>query len=538
MDTINHNENPWRPLHWVQQVARHASQSPDGAALSYGTRVVTWAELDDRTRRLATALADRGVERGSRVLLAATNRPEFIETLVAVHRLGAVLVPVNFRLAPAEIDHIAADSGAVAVVTDTVVHPAIEQTRLHASGVPVLVIGDEGQQGGDEGAERYEHAIASCEPDERIGPDDLAELAFVMYTSGTTGRPKGAMLTYQNLITQTITAMGVLRLVEPDEVAAITSPLFHIASIGHVIPSLMLGHSMVLVETGRFEPGTFLDLLAAHSVTSAFLVPSVWHRVCEEQEQRPRDLSLRSLAWGAEPARAATLELMAATFPEASICSSFGQTEMSPITLVVTGAESRAKLGSVGRPVSLVEVRVVNDDMADVAVGEVGEIVYRGPGTTIGYWNAPEATADAFRGGWFHSGDLVRVDEDGYFYVVDRLKDMIISGGENIYSAEVEQAIVAHPDVADVAVVGAPHPRWGETPVAFVVPKDRETPLDPDDVIAFCAARLAGYKKPSDVLIVDELPRNASGKVLKPTLRGLVTTRPDASPSENEKVNQ
>lgn len=529
MDITTHSENPWRPLHWVQQVALHASQSPDSAALLFGTRVVTWSELDDRSRRLATALAGLGVQRGSRVLLAATNRPEFIETLVAVHRLGAVLVPVNFRLAPAEIDHIAADSGAVAVVTDTVVRPAIEKTQLHASGVGCLVIGDEAQQG-------YEHAIESCEPDAGIGPDDLGEVAFVMYTSGTTGRPKGAMLTYQNLITQTITLMGVLRLVEPDEVAAVTSPLFHVASIGHVIPSLVLGHSMVLVETGRFEPGGFLDLLAAHAVTSAFLVPSVWHQVCEEQRQRPRDLVLRGLGWGAEPARAATLELMAATFPEASICSSFGQTEMSPITLVVTGAESRAKLGSVGRPVPLVDVRVVDGDMNDVPVGEVGEIVYRGPGTTVGYWNAPEATEAAFRGGWFHSGDLVRVDADGYFYVVDRLKDMIISGGENIYSAEVEHALVAHPGIADAAVVAAPHDRWGETPVAFVVPENRSIPPDPAEVIEFCAARLAGYKKPSEVLVVDELPRNAAGKVLKPTLRGLVTTRPSVPPSNNLKA--
>ena len=491
--------------------------------MHFGSATTTWTELEERSRRLAGALAERGVRAGDRVLLVCANRPEFVETMVAVHRLGAVLVPVNFRLAAPEIDHIAVDCGATVLVSDAAVASVLAGTDLVAQrGVPNLVI-DTGAA--NRAGENYEQALSAAEPYNALGPEDLTALALIMYTSGTTGRPKGAMLTYQNLLTQTITAMGVLRLVEPDEVAAITSPFFHIASIGHIVPSLMLGHTMVVVETGAFNPEAFLDLLERHRVTSAFLVPTLWSRVCEAQQVRPRDLALRGLAWGAEPATEHSLDLMASTFPDASICSSFGQTEMSPITLVVTGGESRRNLRSVGRPVPLVEVQVIDEDGRQVAIGEVGEIVYRGPGTMIGYWNDPAATEEAFRGGWFHSGDLVRVDEEGYYYVVDRLKDMIISGGENIYSAEIEHVLMAHPAVRAAAVVGAPHPRWGETPVAFVVPADGEALPDPAVLSDFCTARLARYKRPSEVIVVDDLPRNAAGKVRKSDLRADLLSR-------------
>lgn len=517
------SETPWRPLHWVQQVARHAAQMPQATALWHGDRRTTWRELDERSRRLATALRGRGVGAGDRVLLISMNRPEFIETLLAVHRLGAVLVPVNFRLTAAEVDHIARDCDAAAVVIDAPLLAGLAEADLLSEPTPRLLIGSDCHPDVASGDD-YEGALESNEPAEANGPSDLNSLAFVMYTSGTTGRPKGAMLSYQNLLAQTITAMCVLRLVGQDEVGAITSPFFHIAAIGHIVPSLILGHPMVLVPSGKFDPDEFLDLLAERRITSAFLVPSLWQRVCEAQTARPRPLALRQLAWGAEPAAQETLDLMARTFPEGSICSSFGQTEMSPITLVVTGEESRRKLGSVGRPVPMAEVRVVDAEMRDVPVGQIGEIVYRGPGTTLGYWNAPDATTEAFRGGWFHSGDLVRVDDDGYVYMVDRLKDMIISGGENIYSAEVEQAIQEHPQVAEVAVVAQAHPRWGETPVAFVVPTQGDTPPDEAAVLDFCGARLARYKLPSRLVFVSALPRNASGKILKTQLRELLAS--------------
>jgi fatty-acyl-CoA synthase len=215
---------------------------------------------------------------------------------------------------------------------------------------------------------------------------------------------------------------------------------------------------------------------------------------------------------------------MAATFPGVANVATFGQTEMSPVTCVLDGDDALRKIGSVGRPVPANAVRIVDEEMNDVRQGEVGEIVYRGPNLMSGYWNKPEATAEAFEGGWFHSGDLVREDADGFLYVVDRKKDMIISGGENIYCAEVENVLAAHPAVADVAVVAAPHERWGETPVAVVVAADPAAPPTLDDLADWCRTRLASYKKPTQLLLLDALPRNASGKVLKPVLRQTVRT--------------
>jgi fatty-acyl-CoA synthase len=235
-----------------------------------------------------------------------------------------------------------------------------------------------------------------------------------------------------------------------------------------------------------------------------------------------RASALRVLCWGAAPATISLLERMATTFPGVATVSTFGQTEMSPITTALDGEDAIRKMGSVGKPVPVVAARIVDDAMNDVAPGEVGEIVYRGPGVMLGYWKHPEATAEAFAGGWFHSGDLVREDEDGFLYVVDRKKDMIISGGENIYCAEVENVLAAHPTVADVAVVGAPDERWGETPVAVVVAEDPAAPPTLDELVEWCRSRLASYKKPTDLVVLDGLPRNAAGKVIKPALRELV----------------
>ncbi|CAJ1587450.1 AMP-binding protein [[Mycobacterium] wendilense] len=340
-----------------------------------------------------------------------------------------------------------------------------------------------------------------------------------MYTSGTTGRPKGAMLSYQNLLGQTLTLARAFRLVRNDEVVAVTSPMFHIAAIGALVPDLIFGYPTVITPTGAFDPEQFLDLLEAEGVTNAFLVPTQWQAVCASPSIPDRRLRLRTISWGAAPASTAILRAMATAFPDAANVCTFGQTEMSPVTTVLDGSDALEKLGSIGKPVPLVDVRIVDDEMNDVPRGAVGEIVYRGPQTMLGYWDNPQETAKAFHGGWFHSGDLVRADEDGFLYVVDRLKDMIISGGENVYCGEVEAAIADHPNVHEVAVVGSPHPKWGETPVAVVVPRDPAAPPSPADLIEFASTRLASYKKPTKVVIIDALPRNASGKVLKAPLR-------------------
>jgi fatty-acyl-CoA synthase len=256
------------------------------------------------------------------------------------------------------------------------------------------------------------------------------------------------------------------------------------------------------------------------------MTPAQWQIVCALPDLASQDLSrLRRIWWGAAPASTTLLQAMADAFGEAEIVAAFGQTECSPITCLLHGADALRKIGSVGTPMLNVEVRIVDDGMNDVAPGDVGEIVYLGPLVMKEYWNRPAETAEAFRGGWFHSGDLVRQDEEGYIYVVDRKKDMIISGGENIYSAEVENVLAAHAKVAEVSVVGVPDPKWGETPMAVIVPRDCADPPSDAEIEAHCCEHLAHYKRPRHVVIVDALPRNAGGKVLKNRLREEYSTR-------------
>ena len=338
--------------------------------------------------------------------------------------------------------------------------------------------------------------------------------ALIMYTSGTTDHPKGAVLTHTNLAGQAMTFLFTNVVDLNNDVGFIGVPLFHIAGIGNMIIGLLLGLPTVTYPLGAFEPGVLLDVLEAEKVTAIFLVPAQWQAVCAAQQAQPRDLRLRVLSWGAAPASDSLLRQMSDTFPGTQILAAFGQTEMSPVTCMLLGDDAIRKLGSVGKVISTVAARVVDDEMNDVAVGE---IVYRAPTLMAGYRNNPQATAEAFAGGWFHSGDLVRQDEEGYVWVVDRKKDMIISGGENICCAEVENVLAAHPAIIEVAVIGRPHERWGEVPIAVVAVA--ESGLTLADLDLFLSERLARYKHPKGLEIVDALPRNPAGKVLKTELR-------------------
>ena len=301
------------------------------------------------------------------------------------------------------------------------------------------------------------------------------------------------------------------------DVGFIGVPLFHIAGIGNLLVGLTLGVPTVIHPLGAFDPGGLLDVLEAENVTGIFLVPAQWQAVCAVQQARPRSLKLRVISWGAAPASDTLLRTMAETFPGSKILAAFGQTEMSPVTCMLLGDDALRKLGSVGRVIPTVSARVVDEDMNDVPVGEIGEIVYRAPTLMAGYWNNPTATAEAFAGGWFHSGDLVKMDDEGYVWVVDRKKDMIISGGENIYCAEVENALAAHPEIVEAAVIGRSDEKWGEIPVAVVAISSEQLRIE--DLDAFLDERLARYKHPKVLEIVEALPRNPAGKVLKTELR-------------------
>jgi fatty-acyl-CoA synthase len=498
---------PYDGAHWVDQVARQAHDRPEAVAIRFAGESMSWASLHARVGRLAAGLAGLGVGKGDRVVILMTNRPEFIEVMLAVNAAGAIAVPVNFRLAGEEVAYILSDSGAALIVTDTGLAP-LATAASAAAPVPVVVAGTESYQ-----------ALLHAGDD---GPDvlvDERDVALIMYTSGTTGRPKGAMLTHLNLLMQAITTIRTTRLHDDDHVNLLNVPMFHIAGVGNVAPSMIIGRPTVIMPTAPFDAGATLAVIEAEEVTELFLVPAQWQVLCAHPDATRRTGSLRTILWGAAPATVTLLETMHTTFPSAEIVSVFGQTEMSPVTTFLPGADAVRKIGSVGKPVPTIATRIVDDRMNDVAPGEVGEIVYRGPTLMAGYWNNPAATREAFAGGWFHSGDLVRADDEGFLFVVDRKKDMIISGGENIYCAEVENALSAHPAVADIAIIGAKHERWGETPIAVVVPVDRAAPPSLDDLAAWSRDRLASYKRPTGIVILDQLPRNAAGKVLKNELR-------------------
>ena len=490
-----------------EQLARLARKHPADVAFRYLDRDVTFAEVDRRVDRVAAALRARGIGSGDRVALLMRNSIEFVETLFGVWRLGAIAVPVNFRLTAPEVDHVLRDSGSSAVVVDAGL------ADLVSTGGPVapanrLVLG------GD-----YEAALGAVPGEPVVVDVPEHDPALIMYTSGTTGRPKGATLSHFNLTTSTMNSMIAQGINSPDEVWLANLPLFHISGLAGILPYAMVGGTSVIIPSGNFDPAEAVADLERHGITSCCFMGVQWQQIVALDGVADHDFALRRIVWGASTAVVSVLERMAATFPGVPLYNFFGQTEMSPVTCQLPGADFARKMGSVGKPTVNVEARIVDDDMNDVPVGSVGEIVYRGPTVMLGYWNQPESTAEAFAGGWFHSGDLCEMDDEGYIYVVDRKKDMIISGGENIYSAEVENALAGHPGVREVAVIGVPDERWGETPLAVVVPFDAAQPPPADELIAHCRERIASYKKPSSVVYVDALPRNASGKVVKPVLR-------------------
>lgn len=503
-----------RRQNWVNQLERHAMMQPDAPALRFVGNTMTWADLRRRVAALAGALSGRGVGFGDRVMILMLNRTEFVESVLAANMIGAIAVPLNFRLTPTEIAVLVEDCVAHVMLTEAALAPVAIGVRNIQPLLSVIVVAGGSSQDSVFGYEDLLNEAGDVHEPVDI-PNDSP--ALIMYTSGTTGRPKGAVLTHANLTGQAMTALYTSGANINSDVGFVGVPLFHIAGIGNMLTGLLLGLPTVTYPLGAFDPGQLLDVLEAEKVTGIFLVPAQWQAVCTEQQARPRDLRLRVLSWGAAPAPDALLRQMSATFPETQILAAFGQTEMSPVTCMLLGEDAIAKRGSVGRVIPTVAARVVDQNMNDVPVGEVGEIVYRAPTLMSCYWNNPEATAEAFAGGWFHSGDLVRMDSDGYVWVVDRKKDMIISGGENIYCAELENVLASHPDIAEVAVIGRADEKWGEVPIAVAAVTNDDLRIE--DLGEFLTDRLARYKHPKALEIVDALPRNPAGKVLKTELR-------------------
>lgn len=484
--------------------ARRARKTPHRTALIHGGTPTSYAALHERTTRLAHALRERGVRRGDRVAYLGPNHPSYLETLFAAGTLGAVFVPLNTRLAGPEIAYQLADSGAKAL--------------LHAPSHAGLVAGLPGHTDVRtylETGPEYEAVLASSsdEPiDAPVTPDDTC---IIMYTSGTTGRPKGAMLTHGNITWNALNVLVDTDLIA-DERALVSAPLFHTAGLNMLtLPVLLKGGTCVLVEA--FDPDATFDLIARHRITFMFGVPTMFDHLSRHPRWPAADLSsLRILTCGGSPVPTPLI----AAYQERGLTflQGYGMTEAAPGTLFLDAEHAITKAGSAGVPHFFSDVRVVRPDLTPVDTDEPGEIVVRGPHVMPGYWGLPDETAASFADGWFRSGDAARVDEDGYVFVVDRIKDMIISGGENIYPAEIEDVLLTHPDIAECAVIGVADDKWGEVPRAVVVPREGAAP-DPDEVLASLSGRLAKYKIPKSLVLVDELPRTASGKLLKSRVR-------------------
>jgi fatty-acyl-CoA synthase len=499
-----------------EQLARTARKYPDRTALICRDESRTYRQLDERVTRLARALQARGVAAGDRLAVLMGNSLEMVETIFAGWRIGAVVVPLNFRLVASEVQYLLSDSSASLIVADEAFRSRVEEVRPNLPDLRgVIEVG--GSTGA--GAERFDDLLDEYGDEPLVIEVDDQAAAIICYTSGTTGRPKGAVLTHFNLVMSTLNSMIEQQFEPPDEVWYVNMPLFHVGGLSGALLYLMLGGTSVIVPSGNFSAASAVQDLERFGVTGCVFVGMQWDEVCDEIEAQRPTLSLRRASWGAASTPVHVLAKMSKALPEVPVYSFFGQTEMSPVTCALNGRDAERKMGSVGKPIVNVEARIVDDSLNDVPVGEVGEIVYRGPTVMQGYWNMPQANDEAFEGGWFHSGDLCRMDEDGYIYVVDRKKDMIISGGENIYCPEVEAVLMQHPGVAEASVIGIPHPRWGETPRAIVVPSDPLRAPTHEDLVAWCQTRLASYKKPTSLVIVEDLPRNATGKVFKPALR-------------------
>ncbi len=495
-------------------IRRAAHKTPEMPAFVYENEALTYKEIEERTLHIAGWLQKQGIEFGEKVGIISKNNLAFVEIVFGIAHSGGVSVPINFRLVQEEFVYIINNSDTKILFIEEEYAPMITSVRERLTNVEdVVVIDGSPSEGMRSYASIFDESVSYQPIDEDVRDDDDC---MICYTSGTTGYPKGAVLSHKNLLMSAMNSAFDTQASRGSKQLTVT-PLFHIAGIGNVLISCTLGGTTYIHR--EFDPVKIHKTIHEEKIGGLFLVPAMWNAVTSVPNIADYDLS--SVLRASTGAAICPIELkhrIMHFFPNAGIFDAFGQTEMSPTTTCLLPEDSLRKTNSVGKPVMNVEVRVVDENMNDVPLGEIGEIVYRGPTLMKGYYKNPEATAEAFKGGWFHSGDLVRMDDEGFIYVVDRKKDMIISGGENIYPAEVEAALYKHDAVHEVAIIGVPDEKWGETVKAFVVLKPGRT-MTAEEVIDHCKAHLASYKKPKYVEFISELPRNPSGKILKRVLR-------------------
>ena len=494
---------------------RHAERTPDKLALvdAHTGRQFTYAQFNERANRFASFLKDTlGIQQGDRVSILAQNSSDYFEILFGCGKMGAILNTLNWRLAVPELEFIINDCTPRVLIYEADFAKVVDSLRAKVDYEFHVVMADKAP----EGEWTYPGALAAGSPEGvEMPPLTYDDTWAIIYTSGTTGRPKGAQVTYGNFF---YNAVGMGRAIDltSQDVNLNVLPTFHIGGLGlYAGPTFHAGGTVVVMRA--FDPGELLRLIEDWKVSALLLVPSIYLMLAQFPDFDKYDLSsVRSWASGGS----ALPPSLVNQYAEKGIIiqQGFGMTETGPTVFIIGKENAVRKAGSVGKPVLHTDVCIMDREGNVLGPNEVGELCIRGGNVTIGYWNRPDATTEALVDGWLHSGDAAKYDEEGFYYIVDRWKDMFISGGENVYPAEVENVIYQHPAVAEVAVVGVPHPKWQEVGKALVVVKEGHT-LTEEEVVEFCRGKLARYKIPKSVVFMDALPRTAAGKVLKRELR-------------------
>jgi acyl-CoA synthetase (AMP-forming)/AMP-acid ligase II len=486
----------------------NAARVGDRDAIVTAEQRWTWRELETDVANAAAALETFGLRKSDRIAILSSNSPEFIIASHAASRLGAIVVPVNTRLAAPELVHILEDSGST-LLAFSAGEAQLAEAAGRATPVTSLSLGP---------STRYPDLLAggyadAVHEDRAVEQDD----AFILYTSGTTGKPKGVLLDHHRAVWAAMAQIVSLGLRDGDRYLHL-APMYHSGGMTFLNATTLLGGTHIVGP--KFDPRTVLDTIERHGVTWLFAVPTMYQQILRCYEANSPDLtSWRVGVFGAAPMPAAAVERLLAAFPHVAFFQQCGQTEAGPTGIYSTMEQVRSRPQSTGHLAQpFIEARVVDEHGNDTPPGHVGELVFRGEAITKGYWNQPQATQEVIRDGWLHTGDLMQIYDDGAMRLVDRLKDVIITGGRNVYSAEVEQAIADHPDVIDVAVVGRPDVEWGETVVAFLTAAPGSG-LTPASMRQHCSRRIADYKIPRE-FIFTAIPRNGAGKVQKHLLRG------------------
>ncbi len=494
-------------------ISRRSNLHPEKEAIVFGELRVTYQEFSSRINRLSHALVKMGLDKGDRLAIYSLNSPAFLEMAFACARVGVIVVPINFRLTPVEIEYVLNDSGARVLMVDTNLFKVIEELIGRLDTEHVIIEGGEAPGSTFAYASLLEDQPADAPfPADPAGDDDAFSL---MYTSGTTGKAKGAILTHNNVFWNAVNCVHGFQLGLRTRFLQ-SVPLFHAGGLnGGAIPVFYAGGTIVL--QAFFNPETTMGLVEQERITFLGGVPVMFQMLLDQPDFDTGDMSsVETIMGGAMPVPVALIE--AYQKKNVTFQQSYGLTEACSSVLSLRHEDAIRKVGSAGKPFFHVDVRVVGGDGTEVKPGEVGEIQVRGGNVMKGYWNRPQETAAVLEDGWLHTGDMATVDEEGYVFIKDRKKDLIISGGENIYPAEVEEALCRHPQIDEAGVIGVPDPKWGEAVRAIIVPVSGEEPTL-EGIIDFCQTRLAGYKLPKSVVLVNELPKTALGKLQHKELR-------------------